>query len=299
VACFGIGDCGADKHHIRAEITIVVDESGAPSDQVPTDVATETPAPTAPVPTRPPSGVALPYPEGCVVYGLSERRCAFIVDEARLQLPPGSGDVEKVELLGDPDCPENTSTCYVVRTMAFVVRIRLTTAGGVENDYPIFCGVGGQYSYACTETPEIGVPSLGNSGYWDTPCSGEAPVGCASPLPSIDPGAAADAVSLEIGALDIPIDHAGDFKIPLGTTTIPNGQLSEASLRIAGTSGWFLVEGGLRLNVTSLDPSRPPFDNAHAHGWYPGVEEVSVALEFTILQADAGAVLSIADVVVR
>jgi hypothetical protein len=72
VADFWLGSCGGEHHELRAEITIVVDEPAA--------AATPTP-----VPTRPPSGVALPYPEGCVVYGLSERRCAFIVDEARLQ----------------------------------------------------------------------------------------------------------------------------------------------------------------------------------------------------------------------
>ncbi len=283
-----LGGCGGERHQLEAEIVIVVDEQAAPG----TD---------APAPTRPPPGVVLQYPDGCMAYGLSERRCAYIVDWARSEAGLSTAELETIELLGDPDCEgPDLGRCNTRLGSTFVVRVRFTTALGAANEQSVFCGLGGRYSLLCSETPEIRVSSPTINGYGDVPCSGEGPVGCATPLPTVDPTALAEAVPLSIDKLDIPIDHTGDYRIELGTAVLPNGTLSEASLRLAGTERWLLLsEGGLALTITSTDPTRPPFDNAWLHGWYPGTERVTVWLEFTVLQVDPIAVIEIADIVVR
>jgi len=288
VADLYLGACGGEHHELRAEITIVVgDETAIP--------------PETPPPTRPPADVALPYPEGCPTYDLSERRCAFIVERAMDQAGLTEDEIDRIELLGDPDCVDPSSgLCNTSLGSTFLARVRLITEEGSSIEQTLRCMLGSPYP--CAEDQGLVVSSVTgpNGGYWDTPCNpGPAPVGCATPMPSIDPAAAAEAVPLQIGSLEIPIDHLGEYRIELGTASLPNGQLSEASVRSVSAEGWVVVDSFLQLTVTSKDPSRPPFENAYRHGWYPGVEDVSIALEFTILQFDPDAVISIADVLVR
>lgn len=288
VADLYLGACGGEHHELRAGITIVVgDETALPSE--------------APPPTRPLADVALPYPDGCPAYNLSERRCAFIVERAMVQAGLTDDEIDRIELLGDPDCVDpGSGLCNTSAGSTFLVRIRLITDAGAPIEQTLRCMLGS--GFPCTEDQGLVVSSVTgpNGGYWDTPCNpGPAPLGCATPMPSIDSAAAAGAMPLQIEGLDIPIDRLGEYRIELGTAKLPNGQLSEASVQSVSAEGWVVVDRFLQLTVTSEDPSRPPFENTHQHGWYPGVEDVSVALEFTILQFDPGAVISIADVLVR
>ncbi|HEX5590406.1 MAG TPA: hypothetical protein VFX65_08975 [Candidatus Limnocylindrales bacterium] len=298
VAEFSLGDCGGEQNSLRAELTLEVDDQAA--------VATSTTPPTAhptasSPPTRPPADVALAYPDGCAAYGLSERQCAFIVELAMQDAGVPENEIARIELLGDPDCVDpGGGLCNTSLGSTFLVRVRLITDGGASSEHTRRCMLGS--GYPCTDDPGLAVssPTGPNGGYWDTPCNpGPAPAGCATPMPPIDPDAAANAVALEIADLDIAIDHVGDYRIELGTATLPNGQLSEASVRSVSSEGWVVVDRFLRLTVTSEDPSRPPFETAYQHGWYPGTERVSVVLEFTVLQADPGAVLSLAGILVR
>jgi hypothetical protein len=117
-------------------------------------------------------------------------------------------------------------------------------------------------------------------------------------MPTIDPAAAADAVPVAIDELDIDIDHTGDYRIPLGTATIPTANFrrhpsDRRDLWVVPRRGRPAAQCHIARSIAAAvrECSRP---------WLVSrVEEVSVALEFTILRADAGAVLSIADVVVR
>ncbi len=300
------GCAGPTHHHLQAAVTIVVRSAGSVVVKSTPVVSPSSPSilPALPSarPTLPPAGVALPYPAGCATFGFSDRRCAFIVAWAKAQLAGGSRKVMRVELMGDPDCVEPANgNCNTSIGSVFVVRVRFTTNQAAMIDKSVRCMLGGEYSLLCTNTPTIGVPNLANSGYWDTPCNpGPAPAGCATPMPTIDPDAAAAAVPLSITALDVPIDHVGDYRIELGTATIPNGQLTQASIQAVSTEGWVLVAGrGLRITLNSMDPSRPAFESAYAHGWYPGVEQVIVALEFSILQFDPGSIISLGQITVR
>jgi hypothetical protein len=263
------------------------------------------PSPTAPtrptpVPTMPPAGVALPYPDGCATYGLSERRCAYIERWARGQAGLGLDDPATIELLGDPECPDGAVGCVVARTMEFVVRVQVTPAGASATDHPVFCGIDGDLTLLCTETPRIAVHSPTLDGYVDVPCSGEAPEGCASPLPGPDPAAAAGAVALDVAELRIPVSDVGPHSIEVGTAVLPNGLLSEASLVLADDRprDFGLAADGVRLVIESLDGGGP-FVNAYERGWREGTERIRIRLVFELEWSEPGAELVITGIAVR
>ncbi len=252
-------------------------------------------------PTQPPAGIGLPYPDGCAAYRLSIRRCAYIVAWAEGQVGIDPSSRVTVELLGDPLCAAGTTNCGIVRTTTFIVRVRLIAPDGASADYPVFCGIGGDRSLLCTETPVIGRSSPTISGYHDVPCAGEAPENpCASPVATADPSAVRSAVPLEVPRLEIPIDHTGEYVIPVGEAVLPNGILTEATFGVEDESPTDLLVApeGVYLEVTSLEGG-PPFVNAYDHGWRPGTERVRVDLRFTVESFDPGAVLVVTTIVVR
>lgn len=307
IADFGLGDCGPVHYDLEVGITVVVGasapttapSSATPSSASPSPVATPSPTPTvAPSPTMPPPQVAVPYPDGCAAYGLSDRRCAYIVEWAREQAGIGADAPVTVELLGDPDCEEpDQRACGVIRTMDFIVRIRLTTPTGASSDHPLFCGLGGESSLLCTDRPRIQIGSPMN-GYTDVPCSGEAPESpCATPLPTIEPAAAAAAVPLNVAAIDIPIDHVGAYSIPVGEAVLPNGILSGVEFRLVDDrpTDVLVAPYGISLTITSLDGG-PKFENYYQRGWHPGTERVQATLTFSIEWFEPGAVLRVRDI---
>jgi hypothetical protein len=165
----------------------------------------------------------------------------------------------------------------------------------------VFCGVGGAYSLSCSDDPKVGLGSPTMSGYQDVPCNGEAPENpCATPLPSIEPAAAAAARALEVADLDIPIDHAGSYAIPVGEAVLPNGILSDATFGLAddSPSDVLVSSDGVFLAITSLDGG-PPFDNLYVRGWRPGTERVQATLRFTVEWFEPGAILYVRDLLVR
>lgn len=303
IADFTLGDCGGGSRELEVGITIVVgaprSTAAPPASATPSSLAIATATPTvAPSPTMPPPNVTVPYPDGCAAYGLSERRCAYIVAWAKEQAGIGVDDPVTVELLGDPDCRSvNPLECLGIRTTSFVVRVRLTTPSGAVSDHPVFCGVGGESSLLCTDEPRIQIGTPMN-GYRDVPCSGEAPENtCATPLPTIEPAAAAAAVPLDVATLDIPIDHVGEYSIPVGQAVLPNGILSEAEFGLVEEApSDVLVEAhGMFLSITSLDGG-PKFENVYQRGWHAGTERVQVTLTFTVEWFEPGAFLHVVDI---
>jgi hypothetical protein len=268
-----------------------VAESPAKSVESSTKV-TESPATVAESP--------LPYVHGCAAFHLSAHRCQAIVDAlaARLKIKPS--EATSIELLGDPGCGGSPGV-PCIRSTSFVVRVRFHMADGRAPEDSVFCGVGGQYSILCTESPEIYVSAdLMHEGYLDHPCAGEPPAGCASPVPTIDPAAAADARPLLVKAINIPLDRVGAYSVDLGNATLANGILTDASFTLADVhpTTWSTTEDGVRLVVESLDGG-PPFLNSYDHGWRPGVERVVAKAVFEISATQPGAVMPIRDVAVR
>jgi hypothetical protein len=244
--------------------------------------------------------MALSYPQGCASFDLSAHRCAYIVAWAKTQAGLRADAPVTIALMGDPGCGDDPNT-LCARTMAFVVRVRFTPPSGDPIDESVFCGVGGESSLLCTEHPEIRLSSPTMSGYHDVPCGGEDPSSCATPLPPIDPAAAAEAAPLRVAALDIPIAHAGDYSIPVGTAVLPNGILTVASFTLEDDSPTDVVISagtGVFLGITSLNDGRPLW-NYFDHGWHPGVEHVEATLTFTVESFEPGAVLRVRDLVVR
>lgn len=245
--------------------------------------------------------VPLPYPAGCAAFELSPRRCQAILDWVVTQTGSSGRALTAVELLGDPGCGNSDPNVLCENGGGrLVVRMRLHFADGGSAEQGVGCGIGGQYTILCTETPEIRVGSIAD-GYRDVPCGNENGVGCGSPLPSADGAALAAARPLRVAALDIPIDHVGRYQFPVGRATLANGVLSTAEFRLANprTQAVLVTEEGVSLQIRSADPAGKPFDNYYVRGWHSGPEEVIVWLQFDVMAFDPGAALQVRDLVVE
>ncbi len=173
-------------------------------------------------------------------------------------------------------------------------------ASGSSIGQPLYCGVGVQNSPACRANPQIQVTTP-HDGFWDVPCSGQGsggePSGCAT-RPSIDPALAVQAKPLHISSVDVPVGAAGAHEVVLGEASLPNGVLSEATMTLANDlpTDFSLTQQGLRLEIRSTDPSRPPFTNIYTRGRFPGLETVQAVLEYTVVTSAAGSVLQVRNV---
>jgi hypothetical protein len=247
-------------------------------------------------------------------FHLSPRRCTVIAQELARRDEISVSDTTSIDLLGDPGCPENPNqTC--VRTTAFVVRVRFHLPSGAIREESQFCGVGGQYSILCTETPEIELILPIQNGYRDVPCNGEPartaspaelnanetiPPTCPTVFPDPDPATAAAEKPLLVPSLDIPIDHVGEYHVALGRGTLANGILEMTSLKASDAQpSSFFLRAGIWLELTSLKAGGLPFDNYFTHGRVEGTEPFSARLTFEVMAFDPGAVLQIRDVVIR
>jgi len=152
----------------------------------------------------------------------------------------------------------------------------------------------------CSETPEWTVGSAVESGYADVPCAGEAPNGCATPLPTVAPDARRGAKQLRIDARAIEVPSVGPYRVRLGEADLPNGVWTEGHATLADR--WpdhvRLSSAGIRIEVVSRLVDRPPFDNRYEHGWWAGVEPVDVFLVFEARHVDPGATIEIRDLLV-
>jgi hypothetical protein len=247
--------------------------------------------------------VAHPYPAGCAAFELSARRCEAIVTELASRAKVDLSEVKVVDLLGDPGCPEPSGQATpCTPTGAFVVRVRFTSAGGIAREESVFCGAGGEHTILCTDSPEIARTSATMGGaYRELACTGEPPAGCPTPLPRIDATSAAREHPLRIAARDIRLDHLGGYRIALGTGTLANGILEQASFSLANAhpTTFYTTQDGVRLELTSLERGAKPFINGFDHGWRKGVERFSATLVFSISWFSPGAVLQVRNIVVH
>jgi hypothetical protein len=153
----------------------------------------------------------------------------------------------------------------------------------------------------CLDDPLLEATSVMTGGYFDVPCAGEPPDGCATPVPATAPDALAAAVPLSVPRLNLPIDRVGRHEVIVGEATLPNGILSVAEFAFVSNewpSDFKIVDGIVRLEVRSLEHPDRPFWNVYEHGWVPGTERVEVLLLFDVLRHEPGATLSIRDLVV-
>jgi hypothetical protein len=249
-----------------------------------------------------------PYPGGCADFGFSPERCAAVVAIARHRFSIEDA-AATVELLSDPPlvCPTDANGRTVVCVQSgggTAMIVRITAPGGVAREAPFNCGVGSQFSIACSDHPVVNTRTP-IEGYHDIPCGGEDatgnPTDCATPLPAIDRAATDAARPLKVAGLDIPIDHDGPYEVRIGTAGIANGVLTTASFTIQDPAldQLLLDEDGVSMRIRSTDPTHPPFDNYYQHGWYPGVEDADVFLDFVVVSHGRDAVLQVRNLIVQ
>jgi hypothetical protein len=232
-------------------------------------------------------------PERCTVE-FSEARCDAMAERAAAELGLPSGSITAVGILPHPESDG-------VLLGGDRVHLRLHSADGTTHDTFITCGMATNGDPACTDHPKLRPSSVTMGGYLDIPCLDSDCTTVATPHPDIDPAAAAVATPVLVSRLEIPIDHAGAFEIQVGKGSLPNGVLTEASFRFVDDwpAGVSIVESIVVLEVRSLEPDGRPFDNYYRHGWRDGTERIEAVLVFEVSRSEPGAVLSIADVVVR
>jgi hypothetical protein len=232
----------------------------------------------------------------------SPARCQVMTGYAAEKLGVSPAEITAMLVLPDPTAEVRDGvTILNTRSGVGPVETRVTLSDGSRHRVSMDCM--GIPAIQCRDNPELQASSTTQGGYFDTPCGGEPPTGCASPPPSPDPQALAAAVELYVPELEIPITRDGHYEVPVvGEAQLPNGLLSDAGFGFA-TPGWptdFTIAGGVvQIQVRSLDDPSRDFSNIHLHGWYPGVERVQAVLVFDVVHHDEGAVLSVRDIVVR
>lgn len=173
-----------------------------------------------------------------------------------------------------------------------------TTGTGETFERTLPCGGISRAAICFESPPPIQAIPFSTTGYWDTPCTGEAPSGCATPVVP-DPDAVKQAKPLRIDAVDVPVGEVGHREVEIGRAWVPNGVLSKVGFALASSQtqdGFELDPAEVAIKIVSADPSRPPFTNVHERKLFPGVEEVRVLIVFDVAQTSPSAVLHVIDV---
>ncbi len=241
-----------------------------------------------------------PEPTPCEA-AFSAARCSNMTDYAARKLGTARDGIVAIAVLPDPT-PEVRDGVTILRTTsgAAPVEVIVTLRDGTAHEVSMDCF--GLPALQCQDEPRLQAASVTMGGYFDTPCTGEPPIGCASPVPSPDPEALAAAVALRVARLDIPIDHDGRYEVRAGEASLPNGILAAADFGFASAAwpnDFTIADGTVVLEVRSLDDPTLVFTNIHEHPRVEGVERVVAVLVFDAVRHEAGAVLSIRRLVVR
>jgi hypothetical protein len=227
--------------------------------------------------------------------GFAARRCAAIVERAREDEAIDKSRIDGVDILPPP----REGSVELGGQMVARVRFRLSDGTSVTHD--AWCvGVGSPDNRACTDDPQL---ILSGGVDHDVPCAGEAPGGnpngCATLPPTPPPAAIAAALPLRVPALDIPLDHIGQYDIKVGGAGLPNGYLTRRDFSITDTSPTdFWVQGGIWLDVRPTVAGRPPVGSVYREP-FDGTEPVDVFLVFEVTETSPGAVLRVRNLVVE
>jgi hypothetical protein len=239
-------------------------------------------------------------PTACAA-AFSTVRCSNMVDYAASKLRIARDEIAGMTVL-PPPTPEvrDGKTILYVRSGGPPVDTLVTLRDGSTREVSMDCG--GIPGLQCQDVPQLQAMSVTMGGYFDTTCTGEPPEGCQTPVPPADAAAVAAAAPLHVARYEIPVDHDGHYEVPVGEATLPNGLLTSADFGFVSPD-WptdlSIADGVVSLVVRSLDDPSRAFTNVHEHGRVAGVEHVEAVLIFDVLRHDAGALLSVRDVVVR
>ena len=136
-----------------------------------------------------------------------------------------------------------------------------------------------------------------------SPATGMCPVPANHPTdvrarcPRQTPEALAAAKELRVPRLDIPIDHDGQYEVPVGEAMLPERAPVARRIRVrsprTGRPTCRSAEGVVQLDIRSLDDPGRLFWNIYDHGRSEGTERVEAILVFDVLHHEPGAELSI------
>jgi hypothetical protein len=101
-----------------------------------------------------PGPEGLPYPSGCGAFGFSAQRCEKVVHELAQAASVDVATVRAIQLLPDPGCGGDPRV-LCTRSASIGARGRLTLADGSTTEATVWCGVGSQGLYACSEAPTV------------------------------------------------------------------------------------------------------------------------------------------------
>lgn len=219
-------------------------------------------------------------------------RCLVLADAAAFRLNTTRENVIAVEVLPEPSPPLILVDGKLVpqkRSGGGPLVVRVTLADGSTHEVSMGC-VGVDMSPVCLSEPHLTARANNDRDY---------PEG-ATPVPSAAPDALAHAKELRIDRLDIPIDHIGLFEVELGQARLSNGLLTDSGFTLVDDwpSDITILDGNVDLEVRSMEDGKP-HGNLYEHGWRQGTESVEAVLVFDVFRFEPGAILSIADVVVR
>ncbi len=221
-----------------------------------------------------------------------QRRLGALSDAVPVTAAPASGRRADVRSTSGRQGSPGLATYVLMGLLGLAVSISalLFLGGGISG---VLQSVGGPLA---TYPPGM-IGTGGDGGYWDTPCADIRH--CPSPVPTIDPAVAPQAVAVSVPSLEIPIDRMGHYSIAVGTAVLANGILREASMTLEENirTDSELEPSALRLVLIGEDGT--PLTNAYEHGWRPGTEKVDVRIEFDVVSLDAPTSITLTDIVVR
>jgi len=249
--------------------------------------AAPTPSPSAPATASPAAPAASVDAGTACSQVFNAIRCQTMTDYVATQLGTTREQVASLVVIPQP-------TSEVTYSGGPPVDTEVTLRDGSIHLVTLNCG--GLGSVECADDPHLETWSVMHGGYYD---------GTEAQLlggrPSIAPDALADAMALRITRLDIPVDHVGRYEVPVGEARLPNGILTVADFALVEPwpTGVSILDGGVGLEIRSLDDGGTPIRNIYEHGWHPGAERVEAVLVFDVAHFDPGATLGIKDLVVR
>jgi hypothetical protein len=216
-------------------------------------------------------------------------RCQTMTDWVAAQLSTTREQIASLDVIPQPTPQLNTYSGGPP------VDVSVTLRDGSVHRMNLNCG--GIRGVQCADDPRLETWTVMDPGGYYDGTDAELRGG----RPSIAPDALAEAMPLRIARLDIPVDHVGLYEVPVGQARLPNGILTAADFALVESwpTGVSIVDGGVGLDIRSLDEGGKPIRNIYEHGWHPGSERVEAVLVFTVVHFDPGATLGIKDIVVQ
>ncbi len=227
-----------------------------------------------------------PYPEACAEWSFSDRQCRSIVFQAQQRAGVDSAHVTRTRLL--PFEPKRSLGGGQLALVAFDLD------DGTVVEQEVTC-VGVSSGPPCNMAAPIEVFSGLDR---DVPCTGEPPDGCATVPPSPAPAAMKLGVPLEVAALDVPIDHLGEYRVEVGKAVLPNGHLSERSAKLVDAAPEDYWLGYLAVVVESDIPGRDPAGNIYREP-FDGPEPMTVFVVVEVTELFEPSVVELRNIVVR